>query len=169
MARFPKNPVGSRTTNTIWNPYKNQPFQRHQKFPLAKPLVFHQKIRKAAGMIPQFHNGTFGSFGFFLTSTFPPKKNAASIRQHCTLLHCRFIAYAVFLAFRSLHVAHCIPKNTAFRLGAKSCHWKFLPAAAKERKFPSFENTHFRARIYKCHCWIGVLEEGFVKEGVLRP
>ena len=33
-----------------------------------------KKYWKAAGMTPQFHNGTFGSFGFFLTSTFPPKR-----------------------------------------------------------------------------------------------
>ena len=46
---------------------------------------------------------------------------------------------------------------------AKSCQWKFLPDAAKvqEWKFAArFEITNFRARIYKCHCWIGVLDEG---------
>ena len=72
----PKNPVGSRTN--YLGSYKSL-YQRHQKFPLAKPGVFHQKIRKAAGMTPQFRNGTFGSFGFFLTSTFPLKRTPPAL------------------------------------------------------------------------------------------
>ena len=63
---------------------------------------------------------------------------------------CLPAADTVCEAFHSLCVAHCIPKNTAFRSSAKSCHWQFLAVAAKVQlwKFPSFGNTHFRARLH---------------------
>ena len=51
------------------------PFQRH--WPHG---VFHQKMRRSRNL--QFLNVTFGSFGFFLTSTFPASKH----HQTCTLL-----------------------------------------------------------------------------------
>ena len=43
-------------------------------------------------------------------------------------------------------VAGISQRNTAGS-SAKSCHWQFLPDAAKVQqwKFPSFENTNFRA------------------------
>ena len=83
MARFPKNPVGSRTRNTIWDPYKNLPFQRHQKFPLAKPGVFHQKILKSCRYDPPVSQRNLWQLRLFLNINFSTEKNTASPALCC--------------------------------------------------------------------------------------
>ena len=107
-----------------------------------EPLKYHhEEIRKAAGMTPQFLNGTFGSFGFFLMSTFPPKKNTASPALCC-------IAGSSQRALLPLSRSFCAVRIAPSGLvESKELHWKFLPVAAKVQqwwKFPSFENTNFR-------------------------
>ena len=70
--------------------------QRHHKFPLAKPVFFHQKIQKLTGHL-QFLNVTFGSFNSAAENR-PPHGPPSAVH--------------IGVAFRSLRFNPHIPKKT---------------------------------------------------------
>ena len=79
----PKIPLARELQTLFGIPTKTNHFKDIKSFLWLNRSSSTKKYWKAAGMTPQFHNGTFGSFGFFLTSTFPPKNNAASPALCC--------------------------------------------------------------------------------------
>ena len=79
----PKIPLARELQTLFGIPTKTNHFKDIKSFLWLNRSSSTKKYWKAAGMTPQFHNGTFGSFGFFLTSTFPLKKNAASPALCC--------------------------------------------------------------------------------------
>ena len=108
-------PLGLRTRSTIWDPYKNQPFQRHQKSCDFQVLRFFQQI---ASQCPSTHRTWL--------------KTSKQVEQF----------------------------NVDF-------HWR--GEAKFQRNLPALRIQISRPRIYKYHCWIGVLDERLANKGVLPP